>query len=266
MNAVTRTNLTLGIIAALLSLILILHKPALQAPTTQRLSTAAPQQASSIQLSLGNGQPPTLILQRDEQAWTLNAPVRMRADDMAVNEILRLLSVSSQRTLDPSDTDLAAIRLDPPLWQVDIDEHRFAIGGTEALSGQRYVLYQGQIHLVGDLNAARFDNNYADLVDRSLLGEHGQIQSIRLPQGEVTLVQAGSAELFARWANAEAQWLVRPSKMDFDDVRERVTVRLDSASIDFLIRSREPRLELIRPDLDLMYMLPASASRELLEP
>lgn len=266
MNTVTRTNLVLAAIAALLSILLLTSQPSTPESATQPLTASDPQQAQSVHIALGNGQPPELHLQRDAQGWALTAPVAMRADDLAIGEILRLLRLPSQRRIDVDAADLAALQLAPPLWRVQIDEHRFAIGGTEALSGQRYVLYQGQIHLVGDLNAARFDNNYADLVDRSLLGKHAQIQSIRLPQGEVTPVQAGSAEFFARWANAEAQWLVRPSKMDFDDVRERVTVRLDSASIDFLIRSREPRLELIRPDLDLMYMLPTSASRELLEP
>lgn len=266
MTTVRRTNLILAAIAALLSILLLLSQPEPTVPAAQPISSADPQQVQSIRLELGNGQPPALQLQRDDHGWALTKPVAMRADEAAVNEILRLLSVSSHRQIDPDDADLKSIRLDPPLWRVSIDGQSFEIGGTEALSGQRYVQYQGRIHLVADLNPARFDNNYADLVSRRLIPAEVTIRSIRLPQGELNLVQDGSAALFARWANSEAQWLVRPSKMDFDDVRERVTVMLDNGSIDFLIRSRQPRLELIRPDLDLMYMLPGSASQELLEP
>ena len=264
MSKQNRINLILALIAALLSLILIVDAPKPEVSPAQPVSELDPQQVQSIRLALGNGQPPTLELARDAQGWMLTAPVRMRADDMAIGEILRLLTLTSTRRIEPEQVDLAAVRLDPPLWRVSLDEQTFAIGRREALTGDRYVQFQDQIHLLSDLNPARFDNNYADLVSRRLLPAEQHIQSIRLPEQDMTLLQDGSAELFARWRNAEAQWLVRPSKLDFDDVRERVTITLENASVDFLIRSREPRLELIRPDLDLMYMLPASASQELL--
>lgn len=264
MTKQNRINLVLGLIAALLSLILIVDAPQPASSPNQPLTDLDPQQIQSITLALGDGQPPTLELSRDADGWVLTAPVSMRADDMAIGEILRLLTLTSARRIDPDLVDLNAIRMDPPLWRVSLDDQTFEIGGREALSGDRYVQHQGQIHLLPDLNPARLDNNYADLVSRRLLPADPQIQSIRLPEQDVTLLQNDSAELFAHWRNAEAQWLVRPSKLDFDDVRERVTITLENASIDFLIRSREPRLELIRPDLDLMYMLPASASQELL--
>lgn len=264
MTKPNRINLVLGLIAALLTLILIAGAPQPEINPNQLLTDLDPQQVESIHLALGNGQAPTLQLTRKAEGWALTAPVQMPADDMAIGEILRLLTLTSARRIDPEQVDLAAIRMDPPLWRVSLDEQTFEIGGREALSGDRYVQHRGQIHLLADLNPARLDNNYADLVSRRLLFTDAQIQSIRLPDQDVTMLQDDSAELFARWRNAEAQWLVRPSKLDFEDVRQRVTVTLENASVDFLIRSREPRLELIRPDLDLMYMLPASASQELL--
>ncbi len=276
MSSLSRQNGLLALLAALLSLVLLVTRPSPPQDSDQPISLLQPDAIQRIELALGRAGGSRLQLQRDEQGWMLTAPVRMPADPIAVGEILRLASSRSDRQMPAQEADLGKLRLAPALWHISLNDTRFEVGGTEAISGRRYVRQGDTIYLVADLNAARLDNNYADLVARDLLPQDGEITALRLPDPingsrEISAQQDAHAPLLQRWLQAQAQWLVRPTRLDYQDVHERATVFVRDAggstrSIDFLIRSRSPQLELIRPDLDLMYMLPGSASDELLQP
>lgn len=274
MNALARNNWILGLIAVGLSVALLLTQTDTQDETAQPLSDLNIDTISQIEMALGRPGETTLKLSKTDQGWQLVQPVQMPADPMAVAEILRLATSTSSRSMDPATLDLAKVKLDPPLWRINLGDAVFEVGDTEAISGQRYVRHGDKVFLVADLNPARLDNNYADLVVRDLLLGDDVITSLRLPDAQrgsrdLPAADDHNAALIARWQNAQAQWLVRPSQLDFQDVHDRATVFLQDASgqdysVDFLIRSRSPRLELIRPDLNLMYMLPGSAAQELL--
>lgn len=273
MSTLTRHNLILALLAVVLSMALLLTTPE-PAEDSVPISTLDPQSVSHIELALGRPGEAHLELNKTAAGWHLTHPVHLPADPMAVAEILRLASSHSSRSMPLDSLQLAPLQLDPPLWRIRFDDESFAVGGTEALSGQRYVLYGDKVYLVADLNPARLDNNYADLVVRDLLPDADSILSLRLPDAQkgsrdLPAADSNNSALTQRWSQTQAQWLVRPSTLDYDDVHARATVFLQDEkglrySVDFLIRSRSPRLELIRPDLDLMYMLPGSAAQELL--
>ncbi|MGJ8668144.1 MAG: DUF4340 domain-containing protein [Oceanococcus sp.] len=274
MTSVARNNWILMLISGGLSLLLFMSSPEPDEAEPQTLSNIDPTEITHIRLALGRPGKTALELQKTNDQWMLTAPIALAVDPLAINEILRLASSNSHRQLDPEDIDRGKLKLDPPLWRVHLDQAVFEVGGREAISGHRYVGYAGQVHLIDDLNTTRLDNNYADLVARDLLAENFEITALRLPDAQngsrdLSVSDTGSGGIFKNWAIAKAQWLVRPSKLDYQDVHSRVTVFMRdekgaSHSIDFLIRSSSPQLELIRPDLDLMYMLPGSAADELL--
>ena len=276
MTAVTRNNWLLLLLASGLSLALLLTQPQPAPESSHTLSDLDIRTVRQIELSLGRAGQNAVQLQYEQKQWQLTSPLAVAADAHAVEEILRLATMPSHRQLDPTKLDLSALGLAPPLWRVRLDHAVFEIGGTEAISGQRYVLFKDQVHLIDDINTTRLDTNYADLVVRKLVPEQAQIRSLSLPdaqlgQREWLATQTQNQQLFQHWQHAEAQWLVRPTRLDYDDVHSRASLTLqqlngDIISVDYLILSNGPQLQLIRPDLDLMYMLPQSAKHELLKP
>lgn len=266
----SRNNQILAAIAVFLSLLLLVPHQDAPLEHDARLSPLSASEIEHIQLQLGGRSSAPLLLSRRQGGWQLDSPVSLPADEAAVGEILRLLSSTSQRALAADSLQLDKLMLAPPLWRVTLNQQQFEIGGTDAINGLRYVRVADTVHLVADLNPARFDNNYADLVVRDLLPDKAEISQIQLPdaqqgQRSIQLADDGAAALFERWRHARAQWLLRPNALDYQDVHSRVTLQLaDGRSIDFLIRSLSPQVELIQPQLQLMYILPGSAREELL--
>lgn len=265
-----RSNAILSVIVLSLAVLMWLTRPQMANPAVSTLSSIKPESVEQIKLELGGRDAPSIILSRQDAGWMLLQPIEMPADPAAVAEILRLLNSRSQQQLSIAEVDLKKLKLNPPLWRVSLDEQSFSIGGTDAINGYRYVGTNGQIHLVADLNANRFDNNYADLVSRKLLPQGAQVTLISIPdsslgQRQITWLNPSAEMLFQHWQQAQAQWMLRPSDLDFQQVHSRINLQLDNGhSLDFLIHSLSPRLELIRPELDLMYVFPESASSELI--
>ncbi len=261
-----RTNAILAAVALLLAALLWLDRNGETPAELITLTERDPGEIRQIALHLGDGEAPAVLLQKQDSGWHITHPVQVAADPFAVGEILRLLRVESHEQRDPEGLDLAALKLAPPLWRVAYDDSELAIGAVESIRRQRYVLQDGRVHLVDDFNPAPFDGNYADLVSRRLLPAGSDILRIRWPDQAPAAADALDPLRLQHWLDAEADWTARPLPVDFEAVHSRVTITTTQGTADFLIAGVEPRLKLIRPDIDVLYNLPASAVAELLGP
>ncbi len=269
----TRIQLILALVATALGLYLLQEVEPTTPASPEPLTALDPQQVQRIELYMGADSDAAIVLRRQDQAWLLETPVQIEADALSVGEILRLASAPSRLQRPAEAFELAKLKLAPPLWRVRLDQTELQVGGIESISRQRYVRHQDTVHLVPDFNPAPLDGNYADLVSRQLLPQDAEILEIRLPSHGAEAEAGSGAEpmtpeqawqLAQRWRQAAADWVTRPMNLHFDAVRHRVTVVTAAQTLDFLISATGPRLELIRPDLDLLYSLPGSASTELL--
>lgn len=258
MNRIWRHNLLLAATAAALALWLWLDRPPAPPPPPAPLLQLEPEDVGRIEI----GGPEGLLaieLERQNDGWRLVRPVQAPADAFAVNRLLELPARPMQRRLQAGALNLAEAGLDPPLWTLRYDGQPLEIGATEPVSGRRYVRTRDAIALVDDIDPALLDPNYADLVSRQLISR--PVSSVTLPGAETPTTEAALTE---HWQNAKALWVIRPDARDHDAAGARVMVTLKDESIEFRLRRREPQLELIRPDLDLLYVLPGSAAGELL--
>ncbi len=259
-----RTNLILAVVALLLAGLLWLDDDSQAPDELVTLTERNPAEVERIALYLGDGETPVVQLQKQATGWHITSPVTVAADPFAVGEILRLLRVESLERRNPAELDLTALKLAPPLWRVRYDETELAIGAVESIRQRRYLRQADQVHLVDDFNPAPFDGNYADLVSRRLLPQGSEILRMRWPDQDPLAAENIDPALLQRWLDAEADWTARPLPIDFEAVHSRVTISTAQGSADFLIAGVEPRLKLIRPDIDVLYNLPASAASELL--
>lgn len=260
-----RLQIFLSLCAILLGLALWHQPPA--PPATETLLTGLRIDGiQQIRLFNGLKRKAAIQLQRENDGWWLQHPLQIRADAMSVHEILRLAETPSHVQRPASGLDLPALKLKPPLWRVQFNQHTLEIGGRESISGRRYIRVNDTVHLVADFNPALIDSNYADLADRSLLPANIDVLQIQTSQDGPARAGAPHDALLSRWQTARADWIIRPMSMHFDQVDDRVRIKTRSGRIEFLVAGREPRLQLIRPDWDLLYVLPASAAAELLEP
>lgn len=208
-----------------------------------------------------------IVLRRDGASWQLTAPVQAPADPLEVASLTRLASLPVQR-----DVDAAVARedvgLSPPAFEIQLNEHRLAFGGTEPLSAQRYLGLGERVVLVDNPPGSALDADYSDLVSKRLVPPGAVINRLELPglslsreEGQwraAEAPEAGADQLIALvegWREAQAMW--NASALDIDPAAND-TVRIgfeDGREITWIIARREPQFELVRPDLKVQHTL-----------
>lgn len=91
-----------------------------------------------------------LGLERVGAGWELTSPGPVPANATRVDRLLGLLATPSLRNIGPVEGRLAEFGLEPPEFIVEFDGASVAFGGLDPVSGQRYVSFGGEVHLIGD--------------------------------------------------------------------------------------------------------------------
>jgi len=101
-------------------------------------------------LRLFHGDSLVLGLERSATGWQLNAPSTGPADAGRVHQVLGLLETPSLRRFTVPLERHAEFGLAKPEFILEIDGVPIAFGGLDPVTQQRYVLYGGEVHLIGD--------------------------------------------------------------------------------------------------------------------
>jgi len=91
-----------------------------------------------------------LGLERVGAGWELTSPGPGPADAARVDRLLGLLVTPSLRNIGPVEGRLAEFGLEPPEFLVEFNGIPVAFGGLDPVTGQRYVSFSGEVHLIGD--------------------------------------------------------------------------------------------------------------------
>lgn len=148
MSRLLRANALMALLVALLGLVAWLEPGLERANELPSLTELSPAAARSLRLFKGNDL--VLGLELTEQGWHLNAPVAGVADNERVRELLGLLRTPSMRRFAVPPERHAEFGLAPPEFILEVDGVPIAFGGLDPVTRQRYVLYAGEVHLIGD--------------------------------------------------------------------------------------------------------------------
>jgi hypothetical protein len=279
----SRTLLNLALLAAVIGLVLIVILGPKTEPEPPRTKVSGHSASAISRITIHRADRDDIVLTRHNDQWQLEAPFQASAAGYRADTLTRLVEAESQATYPAAEVDLSQMQLDPPLARLDLDTLSFAFGGTEPLSHQRYVLFEDKVFLLEDRYYHYLVAPPTDFVDTALLPGAPNLKAIQLPH--LALQQEdGHWQLDPERNDVSAdditalvdQWrYARAVEVKRDEAQQDTTadtsesikvVRADTQEIiRFLIRSKDPELVLVRPDLRLVYHLSKSAAERLLQ-
>ncbi len=148
MNRLLRANLMLVVLVFLLGLVVWLEPGLEREHALPPLTDLSPASVRGLRLFKGNDL--VMGIELTDQGWHLNAPVAGLADNERVRELLGLLGTPSMRRFAISPASHPEFGLAPPEYILEVDGVPIAFGGLDPITQQRYVLYAGKVHLIGD--------------------------------------------------------------------------------------------------------------------
>ena len=269
-----RLNLVLGVVLVGLGIAVFFSqkkeepKPPLTSLTAESIN----------KISIEHPDAAVIKLEKKNGGWVLTEPVQVDADKFEVNGALSLATLEQKKTVDPAAVKLADLGLDPPQYMVTLNDTKLLMGGTEPLAFQRYIKVGNIIALTDDPPSAALDKDYSDLVSKSVLPENSEIQKIELPS--LTLAKDASGKwqlsppdakatadqmqkLADGWKNARALWNELDEKKDAKG--DAITVTLKDRALKFIVVTREPQLQLERPELGVRFNLGKDQVEKLLQ-
>lgn len=144
----------------------------------RRLTDLDPGAVTRIAVSPAGG--PGFELARAGSDWRLVAPRELPADAVRVQALLGVLAAESRAGFRAAGNDLARFGLAPPLVRLEVDGRALAFGGTEAIDGHRYVLHDGEVHLVADAQYHHLSARAENFVHPAPLGPGADPVELRL--------------------------------------------------------------------------------------
>ncbi|MCB1776545.1 MAG: hypothetical protein KDI50_03825 [Candidatus Competibacteraceae bacterium] len=93
---------------------------------------------------------PTLVFARQEGRWRMITPDSGWANAVLINRVLEATTLRCPRQYPAADLDLPALRLDPSLLQLRLDDQEIHFGVTTPTDGLRYLQTGATVHLCPD--------------------------------------------------------------------------------------------------------------------
>lgn len=153
MNAAPRTklhpwSLALVWLAVVVGVLLLLDRWPEPAATTQALTQIDPQQLKTLRIE--RGERLQLAMRRSPDGWRLEHPLDAPARAERVAQLLAVIRAPVRYAFG-ADGDLARYGLSRPAAVLRIDDTTLAFGNREPAQTGRYVLANGQIHVIDDV-------------------------------------------------------------------------------------------------------------------
>ncbi len=283
-----RNGLNLVLLGGVLLLVLVVvYQPGLQQPPPlEQLTTLVPAQITRIRIERSAGD--TILLEKESSGWVLQAPVAMPANNFRVEAVLQTAQAPVHARMQAAEVSLAEFKLDQPRARLWLDTTGIAFGGTEPLSGRRYVQTGDSVALITDTGYFDLVGEFTAFADTALLAADARLIQIDLPALRLVRLREGG------WMQAPNRAQMPPApdiSMDMINalhdawrlvravqVRPYVAAEHESAAADevvfisvegaeaplrFDILSRAPELVLARADLGVQYRLPGAAAERL---
>jgi hypothetical protein len=149
MNKRNLLNLGLMGLAAILAGLAVLESGREPPPAPTPLLGMDPATVSTLGIERPETEP--IVLRRRQDAWFMITPSEAPANEALIDALLKITGVRCPSRYPAGEMPLNALRLDPPLVELSVDDQKLAFGDTDALDGRRYVLHDNNVYLCADL-------------------------------------------------------------------------------------------------------------------
>ncbi len=277
-GAQSRLLLNLGLLALVAVLGVFAYWASNRGDETETARVTEHSAATIEHIVIHRAEGPDIELSRSGERWHLDAPFDMPASTYRSAQVAGLLEETSHARYDATELDLERYGLQPSKATVSLDQTVIELGDVNPVNSYRYVLVDGQVHLVSDTLYDALEGDPTSFIDTQLLPEDAQIEHIQLPETRLSKVPDGgwtiepeqpelSADdiqrLVDEWRRTNALW-VKP--YDESPATARVVIRLvEGDELEFIVTRTEPDLVLARPKLGIQYRLVADKAEALLQ-
>jgi hypothetical protein len=216
--------------------------------------------------------------------WYLQEPVAIPADSEKVSALLGLLNTNSFRQYQIKSENLAKLGLQPPGWEIHLDDTVIEFGKTEPIDQKRFVLVNNTVHLINDqFSQYRFGSPLM-LANLDILPVDKSVRELHLPDKVIkkvdgqwqstpsmdTMTQTRYKELIDQWRYAQAVRVAmadETNKRRFNNDKKSVTVYLEQAAqpVHFTIERNENDFIVTNEDWGVRYYLSHTAGEKLLQ-
>ena len=168
----------------------------------QPLTTVDSSEIQLITITQPNGD--EIILEKTSSAWQISHPIKARANKTRIALLLSLLnSYSYAQLADSSNKELAQFGLIPAKVSIKLDDYQFQFGDIETISKHRYVLFDGDVHLIDDQVTPLLRANAASFIDNRLILSTNIITKLELPMLNTDKTLSGNTLTIE---NSEGHW------------------------------------------------------------
>ena len=185
-----RAWLNVWLVAALAVLVWVVWQEPGHAPKpTVKLTALAPASITRVTLTNADG---TLTLAKEEGRWQIEAPFKIAANTVRVEDLLQVAAAESHSQFAVAGKDLASFGLAKPTIALRLNDVELKFGTTTAVDQQRYVQIGDTIHLIDDLYGFDLGADAAAYVSRDLVPQGAALTTIALPN--LTLSRAADGK------------------------------------------------------------------------
>lgn len=208
----------------------------------------------------------TLQFRRRAGSWQIESPIRWPANNINMERLLTITRIETDSRLPAADIDLASIGLQFPRALLQLDDTSIAFGATNNIGERRYLLIDATVYLVADGHYPFISQGLIGLVDRRLLPLSMGLQSLKLPQLEITaspdgawqvvgeslFTPAQTQQLVDNWQGLQASRVKAYSATNIP--RQKILAQLgDGSQLEFFVLSISPEIVIANPAIGLQY-------------
>lgn len=217
-------------------------------------------------------------LARTGTGWQMTEPLKLRADQFLVKNLLDSLDEDVSGSFQVKHSDLSQYGLNPPHLRLWLNGTEFDFGDTEPIHNDRYVKIGDTVKLTDSLLFFRTNHTPLWWASKRLLPKNARIIGLQLPDATLTLKGAtwqlapanhaissdAIQTLIDNWKHAQA---ISTEKIGNGKPQGEVAVELanNSQPLRFVILKDPDFLVLARPDIGMQYDLDSSQRSALLE-
>ena len=225
------------------------------------LTTLDPQLVSTIKINKNDNQ---TVLNKQNNEWRIIQPIEVKANQLRVGSLLKLLTSNIYAQYPIEDIDLSQYGLSDSVLNIEIDNTRIRFGSTNPINDKRYILINNNMYLIEDNFFPLINSQLGTLVDHRLFPDDSEMTKIQTGNFSLTKNDKGhwvssnnaSSDKINKtvtfWKNAQSfgvhDYVQRKTLEDIS-----ITFNNSKASTRLIVTDKEPWLIIARPELGLEY-------------
>ncbi|WP_020558060.1 hypothetical protein [Thiofilum flexile] len=225
------------------------------------LLTIKPAELNTIVVEryLDTNNPERIEFNKQGKTWLMAKPYAVEANPVKITQLITLIQEPIITSYAVESLDLASFDLNPLKTQLIFNGQLIGFGKSNPVTTQRYLLVNNQLVLVSEVISGLLSGSTLDLVARTLIPSHTEVQEVIFPNG----TRSTNFDLRSDWQSASAIGVESVANVAPDLPVVELKLK-DNQPIRFQIERTEQDLKLTNREMGLTYRLPANWASKLL--